>query len=276
MVVKIGIIKTGTIGTSSLIELILDERADREDIDVRIVSSGAKMSKQQIEEVTFKINDFNPDIIIFISPNPNAKQPKNARKILTELEIPTIIIGDKPGEVAIPEIKEQKFGYIIIQADPMIGARREFLDPTEMVLFNADVLKVLAVTGVFRLIHKTLDNVIDDIKNNEPIHLPELLVTEKEAVDTAGFKNPYAKSKAIAAYNITKQVAQMNINACFKVKESDEYIPIVAAAHEMMSSAAKLADEARMIEKTNDSVLRTPHRRDGSTLSKTSLMDNFR
>ncbi|WP_455646078.1 F420-dependent methylenetetrahydromethanopterin dehydrogenase [Methanosphaera sp.] len=276
MVVKIGIIKTGTIGTSSLLELVLDERADREDIDVRILSSGAKMGKQQMEDVTLKINDFNPDLIIFISPNPNAKQPKNARKILTELEIPTIIIGDRPGEAAIPGIKEQNFGYIIIQADPMIGARREFLDPTEMILFNADVLKVLAITGVFRLIHKTLDDVISSIKNNEPITLPELLVTENEAVDAAGFKNPYARSKAIAAYNITKQVAEMNINACFKIKESEVYIPLVAAAHEMMSSAAKLADEARVIEKSNDSVLRTPHRRDGSILSKNSLMDNFR
>jgi methylenetetrahydromethanopterin dehydrogenase len=41
----------------------------------------------------------------------------------------------------------------------------------------------------------------------------------------------------------------------------------------MMRTAAKLADEAREIEKRNDTVFRTPHSRDGSTLSKFKLMD---
>lgn len=42
MVVKIGVIKCGNIGTSPVIDLLLDERADRPNIDVRVIGSSAK------------------------------------------------------------------------------------------------------------------------------------------------------------------------------------------------------------------------------------------
>ena len=58
MVVKIGIIKSGNIASSPVLELLLDERADRPNIDVRIISSGAKMSPEQTEEVVPKIKDY--------------------------------------------------------------------------------------------------------------------------------------------------------------------------------------------------------------------------
>ena len=62
-------------------------------------------------------------------------------------------------------MKEQNLGYILIQADAMIGARREFLDSTEMALFNADVLKVLSITGTLRLVNRVIDEVITQIKD---------------------------------------------------------------------------------------------------------------
>lgn len=84
MVVKIGIVKVGNIGTSVLIDMILDERADREDIDVRTISSGAKMGKNQMDDVLPKIDEYNPDVIIFISPilelNPHPLQEKHYLK----------------------------------------------------------------------------------------------------------------------------------------------------------------------------------------------------
>ena len=70
MVVKIAIIKSGNIGTSPVIDLLLDERADRPNIDVRTFGSGAKMNPEQIEDVVPKIDAFEPDFAIFISPNP--------------------------------------------------------------------------------------------------------------------------------------------------------------------------------------------------------------
>ena len=82
--------------------------------------------------------------------------------------------------------------------------------------------------------------------------------------------------KAIAAYNMATMVSEMNIDACFKINEPDMYIPLVTASHELMSAAAKLADEAREIEKSNDTVLRTPHAKDGSVWVRQSLVDTYK
>lgn len=271
MVVKIGIIKIGNIAVSSIMDVVLDERADREDIDVRTISSGSKMTKSQVEELLSQIDTINPDLIIFVCPNPSAKMPKMARGVLSKSQIPTIIIGDKPGQNATKQLQEEKLGYIIVPADPMIGARREFLDPTEMVIFNSHVMNVLSITGVFRLIHEEVDKVIDAINLNQSYKLPQIVVDVMEAIKRADFKNPYARSKAIAAYYIAQQVSDINIKACFETKNPQVYIPLVNAAHEMIETASNLVTEAREIEKTNNTVLRSPHKRDGSIIYKESL-----
>ena len=273
MVVKIGIIKSGNIGTSPVLDLLLDERADRPNIDVRVVGSGAKMNPEQVEEVTPKINDFDPDFVIFISPNPGAPGPAKARELLSAGDIPAVIIGDAPGAGKKDEMKEQGLGFIIVKGDPMIGARRELLDPTEMASFNADVIKVLALTGAYRVVQNAIDALIDAAEAGNALELPEIILTAEKAVEAAGFKNPYAKAKAYAAYEAAGQVAAIDTKGCFMVQDASQYITIVAAAHELIANAAKLATEAREIEKANDSVLRTPHGGDGSIVTKTALMD---
>ena len=272
MVVKIGIIKSGNIGTSPVLDLLLDERADRPNIDVRIVGSGAKMNPEQTEEVVPKIKDFDPDLCIFISPNPGAPGPAKARELLSEMDVPAIIIGDAPGAGKKDEMDEQGLGYIIVKADPMIGARRELLDPTEMACFNSDIIKVLAATGAYRLVQNTIDEVIASCEAGD-IELPKLIITAEKAVDAANFANPYAKAKAIAAYEMAAAVADLDLKGCFMLKDHNQYIPIVAAAHEMAAAAAKLAVEARDIEKSNATVTRTPHMGDGSTGSKSVLLE---
>ena len=72
------------------------------------------------------------------------------------------------------EMDEQGLGYIIVMSDPMIGAEREWLDPTEMAIFNADILKVLAETGALRLVQNTIDGVIDGAAAGN-IELPNLI-----------------------------------------------------------------------------------------------------
>jgi methylenetetrahydromethanopterin dehydrogenase len=273
MVVKIGVIKCGNIGTSPVIDLVLDERADRPNIDVRTVGSGAKMNPEQIEDAVPKIADFDPEFVVFISPNPGAPGPAKARELLSAMDIPAIIVGDAPGIRAKDEMDEQGLGYILVKADPMIGARRELLDPTEMASFNSDVLKVLAATGAYRVVQSTLDAVIAAAEAGNGIELPKVVISAEKAVDAAGFANPYAKAKALAAYTIAEKVADVDVKGCFMTKEAEKYIPIVASAHEMLSAAAKLAVEAREIEKANDTVLRTPHGAQGQTVSKTALMD---
>ena len=273
MVVKIGIIKSGNIASSPVLELLLDERADRPNIDVRIISSGAKMSPEQTEEVVPKIKDFDPDFCIFTSPNPTAPGPAKARELLSQLDVPAMIIGDTPGLKAKDEMKEQGIGYIIVKADSMIGARREFLDPTEMASFNSDLIKVLACTGAYRLIQNTIDGMIEQAEAGKEIELPQLVVSAEKAADAGDFSNPYAKAKAIAAYTMAEHVADLDLKGCFMVQDFEKFIYLVAAAHETASCAANLAAEARDIEKANDTVLRTPHMKDGSTGTKTVLTE---
>lgn len=273
MVVKIGIVKSGNIAASPVLELLLDERADRPNIDVRLISSGAKMNPEQVEEVVPKIEQFDPDFVIFTSPNPGAPGPAKARELLSKLDVPAFIIGDAPGLKVKDEMQEQGVGYIIVKADPMIGARREWLDPTEMALFNSDIIKVLAATGAYRLIQNTIDDMIAQAEAGKEIEVPNLVITAEKATDAAGFENPYAKAKAIAAYTMAEKVADIDLKGCFMVQDFDKFIYLVGAAHELAAEAAKLAAEAREIEKSNDTVLRTPHMKDGSTGSKTVLTE---
>lgn len=273
MVVKIGIIKSGNIGTSPVLDLLLDERADRPNIDVRVVGSGAKMNPEQVEEVTPKINEFDPDFVIFISPNPAAPGPAKAREILSAGNVPALIIGDAPGLGVKDEMIEQGLGYIIVKADPMIGARRELLDPTEMASFNADVIKVLAFTGAYRAVQDAINGMIADVEVGKAPDLPQIVISRDKAVEAAAYANPYAKAKAMAAYEIATKVADIDVEGCFMVRDAEKYIPIVASAHEMLGVAAKLASEAREIEKANDTLVRTPHGGDGKTVCKSVLME---
>ena len=55
-------------------------------------------------------------------------------------------------------------------------------------------------------------------------------------------------------------------------KETEKYIPLVASAHEIAQAAARLAEEAREIEKYNDSVIRKPHAKNGKLKNKIKLM----
>jgi len=157
--------------------------------------------------------------------------------------------------------------------DPLIGARREFLDPTEMAVFNSNVIKVLAITGVYKIILQEIDKVIHELKQNLPPRLPKLILDTENIRDRSDFKNPYAKAKAMAAYELTKKVAEINTKACFIEKEREKYIPLVACAHEIAQIAAKLAEEAREIEKYSDTLVRRPHSKDGRPKIKERLME---
>ena len=268
MVVKIGVVKAGNIGISPCFELLLDERADRENIDTRVVTSGAKLGPEQCEEVANKILEFQPQLAFFLSPNAGLPGPTKAREILKEANIPTIVISDAPGKKAVENIEALDQGYFIIMADSMIGARRPFLDPVEMALFNSSILAVLAITGVLPLIYTEIDKVIGQIEKGESPTLPRIVIDKNNAIQAADFSNPYAKNKALAAHEICKTVASLTVEGCFKVKEREEYMPLVGAAHEMMRHAMLLADEAREIEKNGNTVIRRPHAADGTVLSK--------
>jgi methylenetetrahydromethanopterin dehydrogenase len=269
---KIGIFKCGNIGTAPLLELLLDELADRKDIKVRTVTTGSKMGAEDVEETAPKIFELNPDLLIIISPNTSLPGPGKAREKISSSGIPGIVISDAPGKRAKEEIEKQGLGYIVITGDPLIGARKEFLDPIEMALFNSNISKVLAITGVYRIVQQEIDRAIYAIENGQKPDLPKLIIDLKTVRDRSEFSNPYAKAKAIAAYALTEKVAEVNTQACFIEKESEKYIPLVTCAHEIAQIAARLAEEAREIEKYNDSLMRRPHAKDGRSKIKTKLM----
>lgn len=269
---KIGIFKCGNIGTSPLLELLLDELADRKDIKVRTVTTGSKMGPGDVEEALPKFFEFEPDLAIVISPNTALPGPGKAREKISSNSLPGIVISDAPGKRAKEEIEKQGLGYIIITGDPLIGARKQFLDPIEMAIFNSNISKVLAITGVYRIVQQEIDKAIYAIENEQKPDLPKLIVNLKTVRDRSEFNNPYAKAKAIAAYGLAEKIAEINVQACFMEKESEKYIPLVTCAHEIAQIAAKLAEEAREIEKCNDTVVRKPHAKNGKIKVKTELM----
>jgi len=269
--VRIGFLKVGNIATAPMIELLLDERAEREDMEVRVLTSGANMGVKQSEDVARAILAIKPDVVFIVSPNATTKGPTRAREIIADNGIPVVVVSDGPKKL-LEELGEKGMGGIIVEADSMIGARREFLDPIEMAIFNADTTKVLSITGVFNVVYEAVDNIIEQLKAGTSLELPLINVTRTKAVEVAGFSNPYAKAKAAAAYEMAKRVANLTSRACFKEKDWEVYTALCAAAHELMRSAAVLADEAREIEKYGDTVLRRPHFDDGSSLTKRKLI----
>jgi methylenetetrahydromethanopterin dehydrogenase len=269
---RIGIFKCGNIGSSPLFELLLDELADRQDIKIRIVSTGSKMAVEDVEEALPKIFELDPDLLILISPNPALPGPAKVREKLSSSGLPALAISDAPGKRIKAEFEKQGLGYIIVTGDPLIGARREFLDPVEMAVFNSNIIKVLAITGVYRIIHQEIDKLIHAMKNGVTPVLPKLIIDISSIRENSDFKNPYARSKAMAAYGLTEKIAEINIQACFVEKESEKYIPLVASAHEIAQMAARLAEEAREIEKCNDTLVRKPHSKEGKLKVKSSLM----
>jgi len=271
-VLKIGILKNGTIGSSLLLAFLLDERAEATKINVYEVTSGAKMHPPEMCTETMKdLLKWEPELILMSSPNAALKGPAAAREMAKEAGIPSIVISDAPAKKALEEIQEKGMGYILVNCDSMIGARRPYLDPTEMSCFNADLLKVLAITGALNVIAIELNKVIMDLLEGKQPTLPQLIVDAKTAVKAAGFSNPYAEAKCIAAFELAASVSKVTGKACFALKEREDYMPLLAASHEMMRTAALMCDEAREIEKYNDSVLRMPHHAKQHFLTKRKL-----
>src|SRR4030067_2574484 len=153
---KIGIFKGGKLGTSPVLELLLDELADRQDIKVRSVTTCTKMGLEDVEDALPKIFEFNPDLLIVISPNTALPGPAKARERISSSGLPGVVISDSPAKKAKADIEKQGLGYIIVSGDPLIGARKEFLDSVEMAIFNSNIRKVLTITGVYRIVRQEL------------------------------------------------------------------------------------------------------------------------
>lgn len=273
--VKVTFLKIGYIGTTNLIDALLDERASRRDISVRVVSSGCKMDDEEAVDAAKIAASVPSDLYVVVSPNAGLSGPTKAREVLKGTDTPIIVVSDEPSRKAARKLPDEGIGYIVLYGDPMIGAKRDFLDPVEMAIFNSDVLRVLAVTGVFRLLHIELDRVIKQIADGEEPELPQIVVNKEKALEHSGLENPYARAKAMASFEAARRVAALDTEGCFRTEGKENYLPIITAAHELIRKAALMADEAREIEKANDSVKRIVHFRSGELRSKTGLFSKF-
>ena len=271
MTVNITVVKTGFLGVTTLIEALLDERASRKDISVRSVTSGSKMSSTEAQEVEKLSNSLDTDLYIVVSPNASLDAPKNLALNLGKIK-PTILISDSPASKIKDELVD-KIGFVFIQGDPLIGIHKEFLDPIEMSKFNSDVLKVLSVTGALQALVNEIDKVIEQIKNSQSITLPKLVIGKHTAVSNSGLTNPYSQAKALASYEIARLVARLSAEGAYKEKDRERRLLTVSASHELIRQAAKLADEAREIEKQTDSVHRSIHDSSGKTVIKKKFFD---
>jgi methylenetetrahydromethanopterin dehydrogenase len=276
MVVKVGIAKLGNIASGVMAELLLDERADREDMITFMATSGTKLQPEDIDRVVDNMKAWKPDFCVVVSPNGVLPGPKGAREALGAAGIPCVVITDDitTKKEDFEALKASDFGYIIMKADAMIGARREFLDPIEMADYNGNLVKVLALTGAFRKLQLALDAVIDQVKagkSGKDLALPKIVMSSDKAVE-AEFTNSYAYAKSRAAYEMAQSVAGINVKGCFMTKGHENYTPIVASAHEVMRQAMLLCEEAREIEKAGDGVIRKPHKGDGTIVEKTALI----
>jgi methylenetetrahydromethanopterin dehydrogenase len=269
--VTVTFVKIGYIGTTVIIEALLDERSARTDLKMRTVACGVSMDEADAAEVSKIAAGIESDLYIVISPNAALPGPKKAREILKETGKPIIAISDEPSRKAMKELPAEGIGYIVVYGDPMIGAVTAFLDPIEMAIFNGDVLKVLSVTGIFRLIQSEIDRVIDEIKEGKKPVLPEIVITKLTALKHSGLSNPYAYAKGLAAFEMSRNVADLTTEGVFKTEDRLEIIQKVTAAHELIRQAAKLSDEAREIEKGNDTVERIAHFKAGDRRRKTEL-----
>jgi len=273
--VSVTFVKIGYIATTTLIDALLDERSGRKDLQMRTVSSSVNMEEDAALDVARIAAEIPTDLYVVVSPNAAMPGPTKAREALRATGKPIVVVSDEPSRKTLKENPVEGVGYIVVTNDPMIGAKQSFLDPVEMALFNSDAIKVLAVTGSFRIIQQELDKVIEQIGRGEKPTLPQVVIEKEAALAAAQIANPYAQGKAIAAFEAARRVANLSTEGTYKIEEPERYLPVLAAAHELLRQAARAADEAREMEKANNTAARLSHFSNGETRKKIKLGDKF-
>lgn len=69
------------------------------------------------------------------------------------------------------------------------------------------------------MIHQEIDKLIHAIKGGLTTVLPRLIIDVNSVRDHSDFRNPYARAKAMAAYELAEKIADVNFQACFVEKE---------------------------------------------------------
>lgn len=96
--VKVTFLKIGYTGATNLIDAILDEQTSREDLTVRVISSGCKLEEEEAVEAARIAVSIPSDLYIVISPNAALPGPTSARELLRATGKPILIVSDEPSK----------------------------------------------------------------------------------------------------------------------------------------------------------------------------------
>jgi methylenetetrahydromethanopterin dehydrogenase len=270
---KVVFAKIGMIGITPMIEGLIDERAVRTDIVTRSVYSGCKMEPSDAKEVMEAALALKPHLLIFVAPYLQGEGPLAGVEMLCGSGMPSCVVSNTATKEVLSKLEQNNIGYIIVDADAMIGAKKEFLDPVEMCLFNSDIIRVLALTGVYKAVQVEVDKMIEALKQGRRPQPPKLILDKEKALAYAGYHSPYAATKAMVAYEASKLVAELSTRGCYAIKDLGRALHYVSASHEVMRVAASIADEAREMEKKIDAVERLIHIYDGSVIRRVRLLE---
>ena len=97
---KLAVLKLGCIGAAPLLDLLFDERADRDDLETRAFTSGAKLDPDACEGPMADCLAYDADLVLLVSPNATLPGPTRARQALLKAGVPTIALGDAPSKKA--------------------------------------------------------------------------------------------------------------------------------------------------------------------------------
>jgi len=272
MVVKIIFIKLGNITLTTLVDIMLDERASRKDIEVDVISSSTKMKETDADRIIKKLRAEEGDLFVLVCPNANSDGPKKVIEAISKSN-KLIVISDAAEKDLRKYWKEKGIGYIILPFDPMIGAKKDFLDPSEMGLFNGYTISAFSACGVFEYVTSLIDEAIMEIKEGKNPSLPYKYPSALTIVKNYPFKNDYSKAKALATLELLKLAGKTDVKACFGTKDNDEALLLAASAHEMVRLAGLLADEIREMEKNTNQLVRMPHSKEGKRLYKEKFFE---
>ncbi|MHA2498696.1 MAG: F420-dependent methylenetetrahydromethanopterin dehydrogenase, partial [Candidatus Hodarchaeales archaeon] len=103
--------------------------------------------------------------------------------------------------------------------------------------------------------------------------VPRTVIKPENAVDALNYSNAFAHRKAIAAATLSKDLSSVTTKACFMIKDRSEYLKLIEGAHQTLVAAVGMAEEARNLQKASGELYRTPHAKDGKTVTKTKFYD---
>ena len=87
------------------------------------------MGAEDVEEALPKFFEFNPDVVIIISPNTALPGPAKAREATSNRKLPGIVITDSPGKKVKADVEKQGLRLYHYHRRPVNWRKKRILRP---------------------------------------------------------------------------------------------------------------------------------------------------